>query len=222
MKIFSEEKKDIIKYKDAEMLAVDFKVPRFEGEKEKVCKNLNNYYEACMQNFYNFCSKNYVKKLDREGFAAEKNCPRKQKAVLTYYIPYSSENVLSVIADAGIYDGKSKKIYRLIRNFDLSDGYFLQTKKVVDTSVASRKFFMEKILDKIELNENGFYYFENAKYFAKRKFNINNFYFSSNGIAFFYEKNILFNSDGIYPSYVVNFKEASKFLNMDFLKTNTY
>jgi hypothetical protein len=112
-----------------------------------------------------------------------------------------------MITDVSFFDGREKKCGRLVHNWDLRDGTPLRAKNVFSKSKALKKLYTDEISSRVRSGDGNFKYHEKAEKIAADRFDFEKFYFTPKGIAFYYDRDVLFFSDSVYPAYVIPFSE---------------
>ena len=207
MKLANELIREEISENGKSFLVINLGYPGFEGENRTVTKKLNDFYFRAADGFFSFCKKRYAPKLVRK--AANGENVQKNGAVMSWYVSFMNENLLSIITDVSFFDGKEKKSDRIIHNWDLRDVTPVRSKEAFLRSHSLKKLYTDEIASKIRNREGNFGYYENAERMAAERFDFEKFYFTPKGVAFYYDRNVLFSSDNVYPAYVIPFSEVS-------------
>ena len=185
--------------KEKELLRVTRHIPHFEGEKE-LCDKLNGFYTEAAREFRTFCAKKYAPALRRGKKEENSVCCG---ASMNWTLTFQNEELLSLLSDIAVFDGKTRHLRRFCHTWNLAAQVPLSAKQIFDTSVASRKRFLSAVCEKVARKEGGFPYYHDAERRAKRYFEIERFYLTPRGVAFYYPDGLLFPSEGRFPAYVV-------------------
>ena len=188
------------------VLAINLSYPTFSGENEKTLKRLNDFYKDLAFGFFDFCKQKHAPLLVKgmeKGKAVSKN-----GATMSWYLSHCNGRLASVICDLSYFDGTTKRSERLVHNWDMRDGCPCRACEVFEKSRFAKNLYCEEISSKIENGEGKFDYYEDAPAIAKKHFDFDKFYLTPKGVAFFYDRNILFRSDVIYPAFVIPFAEV--------------
>ena len=199
--------KEDISAQGRDILAVNLKYPVFVGENKSVENKLNVFYLDVARKYFLFCKNRYAQKLaaiiKKDGDVA------KHGAVMNWYVSFLNEKLLSMLVDVSFFDGKEKKSERLVHNWDLRDATPLRAKDCFARSREAKKLYTDEICTKILNREGKFSYYSNAQQPAVSKFDFDKFYFTPKGVAFYYDKNLLFSAGDVYPAFVIPYSEVN-------------
>lgn len=185
-------------------LRINLRYPVFEGENRAVCEKLCGFYAAAADGYARFCRKKAVRqKSGKDG--TERGADR--GASMNWYVSFLNESLLSMLVDAAFFDGEKKRTARFVHNWNLNDGTPFYAKQAFSTTRGAKEKILAEICRKITLREGGFPYRRGAEAAARTHFRFENYYFTAKGVAFYYEKGLLFDSDSVNPSFVVPFSQ---------------
>ena len=201
IKLMSSETKENFSDEGKEILSVNLKYPVFEGENEEVCSKLSDFYASAAGEYAKYCKNKLapgiLKKAERDKHI-EKN-----GASMNWYVSFLNENILSLITDISYFNGKQKNTSRYVQNWNLNDCSPLHAKNAFLVTRETKELYISEICSKILNGEGGFKYYANAEKIARRHFSFEKYYFTVKGIAFYYDKNLLFETDSVYPAFVM-------------------
>lgn len=206
IKIANEQIKEDFPERENAVLAVNLRYPVFEGENASVVRKLNEFYFRAADGFLSFCKKKYVPLIARNTKNGHETA--KSGAVMSWYVSFLNEKLLSMITDISFFDGKEKKSSRLVHNWDLCDGTPMRAREAFSRSRSLKKLYTDEIASRIRSGDGNFRYHEKAEKLAADRFDFEKFYFTPKGVAFYYDRDVLFFSDSVYPAYVIPFSEV--------------
>lgn len=198
------------------LLRVTRHIPHFDGD-AALCEKLNGFYGGAAEEFLHFCEKKYAPAL-RRGTAQKKERENREKenenenekapygASMNWTRTFQSEDLLSLVTDISIFDGKTRHLRRFCHTWLLSSCTPLSSSRLFDTSGAGRKKILSAVCDKVRREEGGFRYYPDAERRARRYFDIERSYLTPRGVAFYYPDGLLFPSEGRFPAYVVPYE----------------
>ena len=204
--------KETLRDENRALLRVTRHIPHFDGD-AALCEKLNGFYGGAAEEFLHFCEKKYVPAL-RRGTAQKKERENREKenekapygASMNWTRTFQSEDLLSLVTDISIFDGKTRHLRRFCHTWLLSSCTPLSSSRLFDTSGAGRKKILSAVCDKVRREEGGFRYYPDAERRARRYFDIERSYLTPRGVAFYYPDGLLFPSEGRFPAYVVPYE----------------
>lgn len=174
--------------------------PSFECENENLKKRLDDFYKSAADEFVGFCKK----------LSHSKNAPSNGNVSLDWYVPFCDRNILSVLLDAVIFDGKKRHAARISHNWDLEKTIPLRSKNAFLTNKKTKALYLDEICSKIHTRDGGFTYKKDAENLARKHFDFEKFYFVPKGLAFYYDSGLLCGGR-TFPSFVIPFSEIEGF-----------
>lgn len=208
--------KETLRDENRALLRVTRHIPHFDGD-AALCEKLNGFYGGAAEEFLHFCEKKYAPAL-RRGTAQKKKRENREKekenenekapygASMNWTRTFQSEDLLSLVTDISIFDGKTRHLRRFCHTWLLSSCTPLSSSRLFDTSGAGRKKILSAVCDKVRREEGGFRYYPDAERRARRYFDIERSYLTPRGVAFYYPDGLLFPSEGRFPAYVVPYE----------------
>ena len=208
--------KETLRDENRALLRVTRHIPHFDGD-AALCEKLNGFYGGAAEEFLNFCEKKYAPALRRRT-AQKKERENREKenenenekapygASMNWTRTFQSEDLLSLVTDISIFDGKTRHLRRFCHTWLLSACTPLSSSRLFDTSGAGRKKILSAVCDKVRREEGGFRYYPDAERRARRYFDIERSYLTPRGVAFYYPDGLLFPSEGRFPAYVVPYE----------------
>lgn len=204
--------KETLRDESRALLRVTRHIPHFDGD-AALCEKLNGFYGGAAEEFLHFCEKKYAPAL-RRGTAQKKERENREKenekapygASMNWTRTFQSEDLLSLVTDISIFDGKTRHLRRFCHTWLLSACTPLSSSRLFDTSGAGRKKILSAVCDKVRREEGGFRYYPDAERRARRYFDIERSYLTPRGVAFYYPDGLLFPSEGRFPAYVVPYE----------------
>lgn len=208
--------KETLRDESRALLRVTRHIPHFDGD-AALCEKLNGFYGGAAEEFLHFCEKKYAPAL-RRGTAQKKERENREKenenenekapygASMNWTRTFQSEDLLSLVTDISIFDGKTRHLRRFCHTWLLSSCTPLSSSRLFDTSGAGRKKILSAVCDKVRREEGGFRYYPDAERRARRYFDIERSYLTPRGVAFYYPDGLLFPSEGRFPAYVVPYE----------------
>lgn len=208
--------KETLRDENRALLRVTRHIPHFDGD-AALCEKLNGFYGGAAEEFLHFCEKKYAPAL-RRGTAQKKERENREKgkenenekapygASMNWTRTFQSEDLLSLVTDISIFDGKTRHLRRFCHTWLLSACTPLPPSRLFDTSGAGRKKILSAVCDKVRREEGGFRYYPDAERRARRYFDIERSYLTPRGVAFYYPDGLLFPSEGRFPAYVVPYE----------------
>lgn len=204
--------KETLRDEDRALLRVTRHIPHFDGD-AALCEKLNGFYGGAAEEFLHFCKKKYAPAL-RRGTAQKKKRENREKenekapcgASMSWTRTFQSEDLLSLVTDISIFDGKTRHLRRFCHTWLLSSCTPLSSSRLFDTSSAGRKKILSAVCDKVRREEGGFRYYPDAERRARRYFDLERSYLTPRGVAFYYPDGLLFPSEGRFPAYVVPYE----------------
>ena len=204
--------KETLRDENRALLRVTRHIPHFDGD-AALCEKLNGFYGGAAEEFLHFCEKKYAPAL-RRGTAQKKERENREKenekapygASMNWTRTFQSEDLLSLVTDISIFDGKTRHLRRFCHTWLLSSCTPLSSSRLFDTSGAGRKKILSAVCDKVRREEGGFRYYPDAERRARRYFDIERSYLTPRGVAFYYPDGLLFPSEGRFPAYVVPYE----------------
>lgn len=205
--------KETLRDEDRALLRVTRHIPHFDGD-AALCEKLNGFYGGAAEEFLHFCKKKYAPALRRgaeqkAGQKKERENREKESekapcgASMSWTRTFQSEDLLSLVTDISIFDGKTRHLQRFCHTWLLSACTPLPPNRLFDTSGAGRKKILSAVCDKVRREEGGFRYYPDAERRARRYFDLERSYLTPRGVAFYYPDGLLFPSEGRFPAYVV-------------------
>lgn len=188
-----EEYKHTFKYKDIEVLILSIKYPILK-------MNLNPYVEQIINNqikmnvneyirysryLYNQAVKGYI------DFQISNYPFHGYASYMEYKITYNQNCYFSVYIDKYEYTGGAHgTTLRTSDNWNLCTGMHLSLQNIFSPSIKYRKLIINEILKQAdqEYQKNPGIYFEDYQTLIIKNFDQNSFYFSQNGITFYYQQ----------------------------------
>ena len=204
--------KETLRDENRALLRLTRHIPHFDGD-AALCEKLNGFYGGAAEEFLHFCEKKYAPAL-RRGTAQKKERENREKenekapygASMNWTRTFQSEDLLSLVTDISIFDGKTRHLRRFCHTWLLSSCTPLSSSRLFDTSGAGRKKILSAVCDKVRREEGGFRYYPDAERRARRYFDIERSYLTPRGVAFYYPDGLLFPSEGRFPAYVVPYE----------------
>ena len=208
--------KETLRDENRALLRVTRHIPHFDGD-AALCEKLNGFYGGAAEEFLHFCEKKYAPAL-RRGTAQKKERENREKekenenekapygASMNWTRTFQCEDLLSLVTDISIFDGKTRHLRRFCHTWLLSSCTPLSSSRLFDTSGAGRKKILSAVCDKVRREEGGFRYYPDAERRARRYFDIERSYLTPRGVAFYYPDGLLFPSEGRFPAYVVPYE----------------
>jgi hypothetical protein len=197
------QKKETLKDGEKEVLFFNISYPSFESEKNESAKKLNEFYKKGAEEFEKYCRTGLFQKAKRE------KTKEKYGALMKSFISFCDNRYLSCITDVSFFDGIERKSARFVDNWTFSGQYpeQLRPSEIFDVSSKAKKLYTDEICSKIMTSGGEFSYFPDAVFKAKRKFDENKFYLTAKGVAFYYDKDLLFPEKEGTPSFVIPYSE---------------
>ncbi len=180
-------------------LFINISCPVFDGGNDACSNRLNKYYSTGLDSFYEYLKKH------APDIAKSKKSTKPPGISMKSTVSFLSEKHISIITDIDKFDGVEKTTLRLFDNYTLPDCGKLRAKALFSFDKSTKQKIQSVICEKIRERDGGFRYIPGAENVAMKKFQKNNFFLTSKGICFYYDKNILTQDASVYPCYVIPF-----------------
>ena len=216
--------KDTICKNQKAILLENIRYPQFDNSSENkkaknLCSKMNKFYKALAKQFSDYVHTNLAKKASRKANTLAKP----YGAVMNYCISFDDGETVSVVVDISVFDGDSFSSGRTSHNWSVSRCALMPVSFYLDKHKKSRNYIKSLAFETLEKNlqNSSFGYFADCKKQFLHHFDINNFYFVPNGIAFFIDAGIISNVKNGPSVFIISYKQADGVLKVvPLLKNN--
>ena len=181
---------------------INIKYPRARSENEKLCKRFNDFYSDVATAFLGFAKGKMAKHSHTSAQVRANGAP--YGAVMSWFVSYESEKCICIICDFSVFDTVNTYEKRICNIWNKQDFSFMGARDFLKCDRASVKNYLLQIEDMIVKNNAGFELLPNCIFNFKKLFSLQNFCLTSNGPAFFYQKNTLFSAKEGCPTFLVH------------------
>lgn len=189
------------------MLTLDISYPEITLEGNRMAqRRINAYYQDVANQFYHYASdKMLLDAIDNYKMSIINDFPfHAYDAVMKYTVTYNERCHLSTYIDQYQYTGGAHGLtMRTSENWSLQTGRRIRLQDLFGPGEDYTKLIQTQIILQAEKNyqENPGIYFDNYRELIVQYFNPNSFYFTPNGVTFYYQQYEV----GPYASGIIEF-----------------
>ena len=211
--------KKTLEFDNSNVLQINVKCPVVKitpsVDYKKAMKKINNFYDAAIKNFINYCETRLYKNAAAQFLANKTDEGKSFKpfgAVITFEVAYNKQDFLCIYLDINIYAGKGRgnsvrkaQIWRIDNGELLAPDKFIKFTRPVKQKICG--YICETMEKQMEKGEE--YYTKSDMPSVYKYLNAKNFYLSERGYCFFFPQNTI----ALFDSGIMAFEIPDKIIN---------